>query len=286
MINVQPNKKNIDGIIYCAINKINGKRYIGQTTQTLKKRQIQHQNKAKYEKIDTYFANSLRKYGCENFDWVILDTSNNIEDLNLMEKEYILLYNSVAPNGYNLQSGGLNFTHSELTKKKLSKAHEGKTLSKEHRKKIGESLKGRIHSSETLKKLSETKKGEKNPNYQQLNDQRIIDLYENGMSTIKIAEIEGCNSPGPILSRLKNSGTRIRKNFEFKKGSGLFGFPGAVLYCKKEILKGKRNPFSKVWQLILPTYNKKRKKFGVYLDPLSCTIIFEITEREFKEVLK
>jgi len=61
--------------------------------------------------------------------------------------------------------------HTEVSKKKQSKAHKGKTLSEEHKKKIGEASKGNTnmlgkrHSEETKKKMSELSKGEKNPNY-------------------------------------------------------------------------------------------------------------------------
>lgn len=61
----------------------------------------------------------------------------------------------------------LSFAHkghsvSKETRRKLSKAHKGKTLSKEHKRKISKSLKGRInkpHSKETKRRMSFVQKG-------------------------------------------------------------------------------------------------------------------------------
>jgi len=50
-------------------------------------------------------------------------------------------------------------THSEETKKKISKALKGKPRSEEHARNISEALKGHHHSEETKQKISETRKG-------------------------------------------------------------------------------------------------------------------------------
>ena len=84
-----------DGIIYCFTNKINNKKYVGQTQQTLKQRISNHLSKTnkKY-----YFQNALLKYGIDNFNIEILesisaDTKNNLKlRLNKREKFYILKY--------------------------------------------------------------------------------------------------------------------------------------------------------------------------------------------------
>lgn len=95
-----------DGIIYCFTNKINNKKYVGQTQQTLKQRISNHLSKTnkKY-----YFQNALLKYGIDNFNIEILesisaDTKNNLKlRLNNREKFYILKYKTTDHNyGYNL----------------------------------------------------------------------------------------------------------------------------------------------------------------------------------------
>jgi len=52
---------------------------------------------------------AFRKYGFENFDYEIL--SKDIDDIDLLNKLeifYITKFNTKAPNGYNVESGGKN----------------------------------------------------------------------------------------------------------------------------------------------------------------------------------
>lgn len=87
-------------IIYKAINILNKKIYIGQTKFPLKKRVLEHKYNAQYD-IDTYFYRAIRKYGFENFKFIVIDAAHNIRELCKLENFYILKYNSLAPNGYN-----------------------------------------------------------------------------------------------------------------------------------------------------------------------------------------
>ena len=48
---------------------------------------------------------------------------------------------------------------SNETRKKISKAHKGRTFSEEHRRKLSEAKKGKHRSEETCRKISETMKG-------------------------------------------------------------------------------------------------------------------------------
>jgi group I intron endonuclease len=91
-------------LIYCAINKVNGKSYIGKTEKSLEVRQAWHFASVK-QKSTFAFHRAITKYGIESFDWQILDTCNNLDDLNAKEKEYIRLYESFGPNGYNMTAG-------------------------------------------------------------------------------------------------------------------------------------------------------------------------------------
>ena len=76
---------------------------------------IQHNNS------DYYFHRAIRKYGYNNFKWEIITKSDDIDKLNQLEKDYILEYQSNnRKNGYNLLSGGDNFTHNKETLKKMS----------------------------------------------------------------------------------------------------------------------------------------------------------------------
>lgn len=95
-------------IIYKVTNKVNGKVYIGQTTNTLEYRKGQHERSAKCTyRPSVYFHNALMKYGAENFTWEVIDTANSQEELDEKEMKWISIYNSTDKNkGYNLKLGG------------------------------------------------------------------------------------------------------------------------------------------------------------------------------------
>lgn len=102
--------------IYLITNKINNKKYVGQTTQSVKKRFIQHKSSKSSNSI---LHKSIRKYGKENFVISVLMECYSIDELNYFEQYFIEYYNTLSKNGYNLKSGGLNCKHSIVTKNKL-----------------------------------------------------------------------------------------------------------------------------------------------------------------------
>lgn len=91
-------------LIYKVTNKINGKCYIGKTTQSLESRKEKHLKNVR-KGISTKFYNAIRKYGIDNFVWKTLDISTDTASLNLLEKKYILEYDSFN-SGYNMTTGG------------------------------------------------------------------------------------------------------------------------------------------------------------------------------------
>jgi group I intron endonuclease len=88
-------------IIYKAVNKINGKMYIGKTTRRLEVRLLEHL----YEKRMP-FSRAYQKYGSENFNILIIDCAETEEELNEKERKWIAYYNPKKPNGYNVTDGG------------------------------------------------------------------------------------------------------------------------------------------------------------------------------------
>ena len=88
--------------------------------------------------------------------------------LNMYEKIYIKERNTLAPNGYNLMTGGDNSLHSEESKQKMSEAKMGntnmlgKTFSDESKQKMSEAkmgntnMLGKTLSDETKKKMSDS----------------------------------------------------------------------------------------------------------------------------------
>ena len=113
-------------IIYKATNKINNKIYVGQTIYTLQYRKSQHERSHKYRN-DMAITRAIKKYGKENFEWEVIDTADNLEELNQKESYWIGQLNSMADSGwgYNLKGGGGNAFLTEETKKKIGEAQKG-----------------------------------------------------------------------------------------------------------------------------------------------------------------
>jgi GIY-YIG catalytic domain len=144
-------------LIYCITNRVNGKRYIGQTTRSLEWRWSQHRKHMNSVHFPIYRA--LRKYGIENFTVEVLATGCSVECLNYLEALLIAAYNTLVPYGYNLDSGGKNNVMHPDSRARLSKAQKGKRKSAEHRAKIGAVHKGMTRSFEQRRRLSALKKG-------------------------------------------------------------------------------------------------------------------------------
>ena len=93
------------GYIYKIENKLNGKKYIGQTIKPLEKRFSQHQhnyNKPYFSQLSLYQA--FNKYGIESFSFEEIEEVPN-ELLDEREKYWINDYNSYY-DGYNSTLGG------------------------------------------------------------------------------------------------------------------------------------------------------------------------------------
>ena len=91
--------------IYMHKNKINGKVYIGQTTQIDLKDRWKN---GKGYKPCTYFYHAIEKYGWDNFEHLILEQGDaTFEEINEKEKYFIKLFEARDPaKGYNLNEGG------------------------------------------------------------------------------------------------------------------------------------------------------------------------------------
>ena len=54
---------------------------------------------------NTAIHQAIRKYGAENFEWNIVEECS-IQDIDQKEQYYIKLFDTLAPNGYNILQGG------------------------------------------------------------------------------------------------------------------------------------------------------------------------------------
>lgn len=97
--------KKIYGVIYCAINITNDKKYIGQTTRELKRRRGEHIAQAN-NGSELAIHQAIRKYGEENFEWSIIDQAYGQKDLDDKEVYWIDYYDTYKLGGYNMSLGG------------------------------------------------------------------------------------------------------------------------------------------------------------------------------------
>lgn len=155
--------------IYIFTNKINGKKYIGQTIKDNCFIRIDEHKRLSKNKPRQLIDRAIKKYGWDNFKIDYFKCAEEI--LDNMECALIALYETTnKEKGYNLESGGNKNKHlSKETKNKISEAHLknpnrywlGKHPSEETRQKMSDAQKGeksswygRKHTNETKNKMS------------------------------------------------------------------------------------------------------------------------------------
>lgn len=104
-------------IVYMHENKENHKKYIGITSQSLKKRS----RKGEGYKGCSKFYSAIQKYGWNNFKHIILFRGLTKEEAEQKEIELIKEYNTQI-DGYNIANGGSVNAMTEETKAKISRA--------------------------------------------------------------------------------------------------------------------------------------------------------------------
>lgn len=234
-------------IIYKATCKITGKVYIGQTRKQMEVRRYEHIRDAFTLNVSTTFANALRKYGKENFEWEVIDNAVTQEELDEKEIYWISEYNSTVE-GYNMLPGGsynpmdnvliynkhltkvqsIEFRkkHSILMKEVVSK----NGFSEDHRQKISQKLKGnkhflgKSHSPEWGVQRSQMLSGEKHPMYGKKHSEevkkRISEVARNqkmGAKTIIQFDLEG-NKLNTFKS-LASAERWIRENTQYVRAT-------------------------------------------------------------------
>jgi len=150
--------------IYMTFNRITGKAYIGQ-----------HSGRLAYSYLGsgTAIKNSIKKYGIGNFDKIILESwetvPSNIDDI---EINYIFLYETYKPNGYNisLRTGcnihkygktppnkGKKMSQSTVEKLRLAKLNSDYVATDSHKEKLRQAGLGVKKSEEAIMKRRMTR---------------------------------------------------------------------------------------------------------------------------------
>ena len=158
------------GYIYLITDTTNGKQYVGQHHYN-----IEGQLDPNYHGSG-HIIKMIYKKRPETLREEYLKTCYSQTELDEWEQYYIEFYNTLYPNGYNLQEGGGGGVPCEETRRKMSNAQKGKPStfkgkhhSEEARRKLSEAQKkyigdkapmyGKHHSEESKKKMSKAKKG-------------------------------------------------------------------------------------------------------------------------------
>jgi group I intron endonuclease len=167
--------------IYEIKSKANGKFYIGQHAGSDLEAYLRHNILAatRGDKGKTLLYRAIRKHGSEQFEIRPLVYCNSKEEMDNLEKIWIIEYNSRDPNfGYNVAEGGTGGNTREGTFKseeeieKLKKSLIGKPKSEEHRKNLSASRIGMkcpwiVESNKRRASLNPSKSAIRNRRYRE-----------------------------------------------------------------------------------------------------------------------
>lgn len=150
--------------VYCHRNRVNGKRYIGQTVYQDNLVKRWSSDGKRYSKND-HFWKAIQKYGWNNFDHYVIQRDLTKEEADLLEDLNIKCFNTTDRQyGYNHQGGGSNGKLSEETKQKVSigvkrwfETHDSPMIGQHHteeaKQKMREAKLGRTLSEEQKEKI-------------------------------------------------------------------------------------------------------------------------------------
>ena len=113
--------------LYKITNLLNNKNYIGITNRNPYERFAEH----KKPSSKSFIGKAIQANGIENFSFEILLTNIKDNEISKIEREYIQKYNSLLPNGYNADLGGIEYhKHSDYIKEIISEKGKGNKNSK------------------------------------------------------------------------------------------------------------------------------------------------------------
>ncbi len=137
--------------VYKHTNRVNGKCYIGITSQDVRVRW----NRGWGYQGCPHFWRAIQKYGWDSFSHEILYDGLTKEEAELWEVNLIAEYRSADLRfGYNVSLGGKGTgKHSEETRAKIGAVRRGRHHTEESKRKMSEAHRGKVLSEEHIKKL-------------------------------------------------------------------------------------------------------------------------------------
>lgn len=130
--------------VYIITCKVNNKRYVGMTSQEVRKR-ISNGNK-----YSGALGDDVKKYGWKAFSYEIVCADLDVNEAINLEREFIAKLDTTDPSkGYNRTTGGecrfFGHRQTDETRKKISASMSNVEFSDEHRKRISLSKSGTNH---------------------------------------------------------------------------------------------------------------------------------------------
>lgn len=247
--------------VYVHTNKVNGKKYVGQTCQKPEHRWGKdgngylHKNK-NGEYTQLLFARAIDKYGWDNFNHEIISNNLTKEEADNEERKLIEKYETMNPSkGYNSKDGGSNGKPSGEIRRKIGEKSRGRIMSDETKKKMSESHKGRKVSDETRKNMSKAQRGKK-----------ISDEQKEKLRNAAKKE----NLSDETIEKMRNAklGKKFSKEHKENISDGLKRFyqseeSNELIKKKKEIMTGANNHAAKM-------VDQYERKTGAFIRTWDC----------------
>jgi group I intron endonuclease len=142
----------MNGIVYLATNKANGKQYVGLTRRSLNSRWRQHVNVAN-QGAKTYFHRAIVKHGVDGFDVQPMVSALSLDYLADLERQLIADFKPE----YNQTNGGevtMGRKYNDAAKEQIRLKNTGKKRSLEVCKKLSDMVKQRYIDRPELKEAA------------------------------------------------------------------------------------------------------------------------------------
>jgi group I intron endonuclease len=208
-----PNDPDVFGEVYLIRNKINGKLYVGQTTNSIQIRWKQHCSSARHRPL-CLIDKAIAKHGESSFILETLDRTSDRSSLNERELDWIMKLGAMAPAGYNLRNtakGQSGWHLSATTKEKLSRALKGSKPSEETCAKMSQAKLGKKLGAEHRAKIAKSNRGIRHCP-RKISDEKIEQIRTDDRPGYVIAA--ELNVSSATISRIKNDWYNRRKRWE------------------------------------------------------------------------
>lgn len=113
--------------VYCHTCIVTGKKYVGQTKKTMETRWREHVSDAGRGGGCLALGRAIRKHGHDCWTHEVLETVASQAEIDAAETKWISQLNTIAPHGYNLDTGGIAPRHPNV-REKIRKTRAAKPI--------------------------------------------------------------------------------------------------------------------------------------------------------------